>query len=86
MVDDPFDTAMTLALDAGVDFRTAFEMACLLSWRGADEPVQIATAATVRCGCGVAFRFRKSATRAKCPRCGARWERQNDDHKPNQFA
>lgn len=77
MVAEDFDETLSKLLDTGASFAEAFELACRLSWRGAEEDVQWLPpdCSSVRCGCGVVFRFKDGATRARCPGCGARYER-----------
>lgn len=72
-----FDETLARLLDSGVAFPIALELAVRAAWRGADEDVQRlwADCSSVRCGCGVMFRFRDGATRARCPGCGARYEK-----------
>ena len=74
---ESFDAALSKLLDAGAPFREAFETALRVSWRGAEEPVQsvFADCSSVLCVCGVVFRFKDGAERAKCPGCGCRYER-----------
>lgn len=78
MVKEDFGDALCKLLDAGAPFREAFETALRVSWRGADEPVQRAFGGSVLCVCGVVFRFKDGAERAKCPGCGCRYERDKE--------
>jgi hypothetical protein len=81
MIGSVFDETLTAAIDAGLPLIDALEIAVRAEWRGADEEVQSVDVdvQTVRCVCGKRFSFRDGATRARCPGCGARY--QKDDTK-----
>jgi hypothetical protein len=72
-----FDETFSRLLDSGVALPVALELAVRAAWRGAEEDVQWLwpDCSEVRCVCGVVFRFKDGATRARCPGCGARYEK-----------
>jgi hypothetical protein len=59
----------------GVTFSDWFYGMVSLEWRGAEEEPHTVPCSQVRCVCGQDFAFKDGATRARCPNCGARYER-----------
>lgn len=65
---------LTELLHSGAPFGIALQEAVVAEWRAADKVVRVDTD-EVRCFCGTWFVFRPGATRARCPGCGARYEK-----------